>query len=153
MSRSNPPSPMIARESSAVSAARSRAARRVDSPLPPEAEPGAVVEEILRLLGQDRYQTARRMAIEARARFPENRRVQKVWRIFDQRANAVRSPGNEPSRSEELEWLKNAPASARGQWVALVGKEMVAAADTLAELVEVLGSLSLPKPPLVHQLD
>lgn len=153
MNRSHPPSPMIAHESDAAGTAGSRAARAADSPLPPEAEPGAVVEEILGHLGKDQYQTARRLAAEALARFPEHPRVQNAWRIFDKRANAVRGQGNEPSRSEEFDWLKSPPESARGKWVALVGKEMVAAADTLAELVEALKSLSLPKPPLVHQLD
>lgn len=129
------------------------AAHEAESLPTSEAEADAVVDNILRLLSDERFQTARRVAREAIDRFPEHPRVRNAWRIFDTRANAIRRPGNEPSRSEEFNWLRNPPETARGKWVALVGKEMVAAADSLKELVESIRSLRLSSPPLVHHLD
>ncbi len=115
--------------------------------------PDAIVDEILQLLGQDRFRTARRLAAEAATRFPEHQRVQRVVRLFDTSSHAVRLPGNEPSRSEEFEWLRKLPEAVHGKWVALVGKKLVATADSLPELVKSLSSLTLPKTPLVHHID
>ncbi len=62
-------------------------------------------------------------------------------------------PATGQGRAEELEWLRNPPESVRGKWVALVGKEVVATADALAEVMESLKSMTLPKTPLVHRID
>ena len=60
---------------------------------------------------------------------------------------------SEPSREEEFEWLRNPPESVRGKWVALLGNEMIDAAETLVELEGSLCSKDLPKPALVHYID
>ncbi len=65
----------------------------------------------------------------------------------------VGSRGNEPSTDEEFEWLRSPPQWARGKWVALLGSEAIASADTLAELVEALKPMELPRQPLVHHID
>ncbi len=62
-------------------------------------------------------------------------------------------PATGQGRTEELEWLRNPPESVRGKWVALVGNEMVAAAEALAEVMESVKSMNLPKIPLVHRVD
>ncbi len=75
-----------------------------------DASPGAAVDEILLLLDEDRYQTARRMAAEALARFPDHKRVRNAWAIFDNRGKARVSPqGPQPPTREEFEWLRNPP--------------------------------------------
>ncbi len=117
------------------------------------ADPDAVVEDILSLLSEERFQTAQRLASEAAVRFPDHRRVANVRRIFHRSGKAVRRPATEPNRREEMAWLRNPPESVRGKWVALVGSEMVAAADTLPKLAKSLRSKSLAKPALVHRVD
>jgi hypothetical protein len=64
-----------------------------------------------------------------------------------------RRPASGQGRSEEFEWLRNPPESARGKWVALVGGEMIAAGEALADVLELLKSMDLPKSPLVHRVD
>lgn len=125
-----------------------------ESLLPRNADPDAVVDGILSLLGEERFPTARRMAAAAVARFPEHARVRRAWGIFDPRGKAtVGSGGPEPPTTEEFNWLRDPPEWARGKWVALVGSEAVAAADTLAEVLETVRSLDLPKRPLAVRID
>lgn len=62
-------------------------------------------------------------------------------------------PASGDGRSEEFEWLRNPPESARGKWVALIGSEMVAMGEALAEVMESLKTMNLPKTPLVHRVE
>jgi hypothetical protein len=121
--------------------------------LTPDDDPDSAIDKVMLLLDEDRFSTARRMAAEALARFPDNRRVRGAWGIFDNRNKAKTSPlGPRPSRGEEFTWLKDPPEWAWGKWVALIGCEAVAVADTLAEVLEILNSKTLSKQPLVHRI-
>ncbi|HEX9732045.1 MAG TPA: DUF5678 domain-containing protein [Thermoanaerobaculia bacterium] len=116
-------------------------------------DPDSAIDKVMLLLDEDRFLTARQMAAEALARFPDNRRVRGAWSIFDNRNKAKVSPmGPRPSRREEFAWLRNPPAWAYGKWVALLGSETVAVADTLAEVLEILKSKTLSRQPLVHRI-
>ena len=125
-----------------------------DTPLlTPDDDPDSAIDKVMLLLDEDRFLTARRMAAEALERFPDNRRVRGTWGIFDNRNKAKVSPmGPRPSRREEFAWLRNPPEWAYGKWVALLGSEAVAVADTLAEVLEILNSKTLPRQPLVHRI-
>ncbi len=149
-----PPPPMLAQGAETAAGSPSRLPDTdPEAQRPPEVDPDQAVENILSLLSQERFQTARRRAAEAVAQFPDHRRVANVWRIFDNRSKATRRPATEPNRREEMAWLCSPPDSARGQWVALVGSKMVAKAETLPELAELLRSETRPKPVLVHRVD
>lgn len=121
--------------------------------LPPSADPDAVVEKILSLLSEERFQSARRLALEAAERFPDHRKLGIARKIFDNRQKAQRLPGNEPDRTEEFAWLNHPPELVRGKWVALVGSEMVEASADLEELVDSILSMNLPKAALVHYVN
>jgi hypothetical protein len=122
--------------------------------LKPNADPDAVVDEILVLLGKERFRSARRLAAEALARFPDHARISRAWRIFDNRGKAKISPvGPQGLIHEELEWLKKTPDWVAGKWVALVGSEAVASADGHDELMEALATMDLVKLPLVVRID
>ncbi len=110
------------------------------------------MEEIRAHLGEGRYRTAQRLAKLAIAQFPDHAGLRTMNRGLNQRRVRT-SPATGQGRSEELEWLRNPPESMRGKWVALVGNEMVAAAEALAEVMESLKSMNLPKTPLVHRVD
>ena len=105
---------------------------------------------ILTLLSEERFQTARRLALKAADKFPEHSRLQTARRVFDNRGEAIRRPGSGQSREEEFAWLNDPPESARGKWVALLGSELIGSAEKLQDLMELLRSKSLPKPALVH---
>jgi len=121
--------------------------------VPPDADPDAVVDEILSLMSNERFQSARRLAAAALARFPTHARVRRASAVFDNRGKAHVSPiGPQPSADEEFEWMRNPPEWARGKWVALVGSEAVATADTLDGLMKALQSQKLPKKPLAIRI-
>lgn len=122
--------------------------------LAPDDDPDTAIDKVMLLLDEDRFGTARRMAAEALARFPDNGRVQGAWGIFENRNKARVNPAGprQPSREKEFAWLRNPPSWAFGKWVALVDSEAVAVADTLAEVLATLKSKTFPKQPLVHRI-
>jgi len=151
-----PSSPMIARS---LDSAKSTALRSSSKPrpeeeasIPPHAQPDAVVDEIREHLLEGRFRSAQGLAKAAAARFPEHPEIRKLNRGLNE-WTARTKPASGRDMSEEFAWLCHPPVSTRGKWVALIGSEMVGAADTLAELVEYLRSESLPEEPLVHRID
>lgn len=112
----------------------------------------AALEEIRAHLGEGRYSTAQRLAKGAVARFPDHPGLRTMNRGLNERRVRTR-PATGQGRTEELEWLRDPPESARGKWVALVGNQVVATAEALAEVMESLKSMNLPKTPLVHRVD
>jgi hypothetical protein len=121
--------------------------------LAPDDDPDGAIDKVMLLLDEDRFLTARRTAAEALARFPDNRRVQGAWCLFDNRNKAKVSPmAAQPSTREEFAWLRDPPDWAYGKWVALIGAKAVAVADTATEIREILKSITLSRPPLVHHI-
>ena len=55
-------------------------------------------------------------------------------------------------RSAEFHWLKTKAAEHPEKWAALVGENLVAASDTLKELLAQLAELRLDREPLIHHL-
>jgi hypothetical protein len=55
-------------------------------------------------------------------------------------------------RSPEFRWLKKHALEYEGKWVALLGENLVASAETLKEMLARLDSLSLEGKPLLHHL-
>jgi len=152
MADSHPP--MLTRPAGGAATAAWPTAETSPPSLRSDADPDAAVDEILSLLGKDLYRSARRLAAEALERFPDHVRVRRAWGIFDNRGKSWISPlGPQGSSEEEFAWLKNPPEWAAGKWVALIGSEAVASADTLAELEEAVDSMDLPKLPLAVRID
>ncbi len=153
---SDPPSPMIARSGdfagSAYPASSERPRPREDQRLPSARRPDDMLEEIRAHLVEGRYRTAQRLAAQAAARFPDNPEIRTMNRGLNEWKVRTR-PASGQDRTEEFEWLRNPPESARGKWVALIGRRMVAAGEALAEVMESLKSMDLPKTPLVHRVD
>lgn len=148
--------PMLARTHDPPGSSGRRGAggplREKDPLIPPDAQPAEILERIRDLI-TDHSQTARRMAVEAAARFPENAEIQNAKRILNDGRATAGSGGSEPSSAKEFEWLRYPAESARGKWIALVGSKVVGSADTLRELTASLRAEKLSKPALVHRID
>jgi len=56
-------------------------------------------------------------------------------------------------RSAEFHWLKTKAAPYRGRWVALLGEDLVAHADSLRGLLAQLEEIRPGRKPLIHRLD
>jgi Family of unknown function (DUF5678) len=65
----------------------------------------------------------------------------------------TRIDSRDVDRTREFRWLTSNGAKYRGQWVALVGDNLVASAATLAKLLSELRSSPPPSKPLIHHLD
>ncbi len=123
--------------------------------LPADISPEAAIAKVLGLLGEGSYLSARKLAREALRRFPGDARARRIADVFEPHGKAVSRPDGprQPDRRQEREWLRDPPAWARGRWIALVGGEVVAAEESLAEVEQKLSSLELDKQPLVHRVD
>lgn len=120
--------------------------------LPRDAQPEAIMARI-RALITDYYPEARRLAAEAAARFPDHDEIRSAHYVLNSPAGPVGTAPPEPPTDEEFEWLRNPPESVRGKWVALSGREMVATADKLVDLVKTLRSQNPRKRALVHRIE
>jgi hypothetical protein len=56
-------------------------------------------------------------------------------------------------RTEEFRWLAEHGDDYRGRWVAVRGKDLVACAESLKELREMLRDREFEIPPLVHRIE
>jgi hypothetical protein len=127
--------------------------RREDGPLHArDADPEGVLQEILSYLGEVRFRAAQRLAGEAAVRFPAHAGIRRMNRALNEWQVRTR-PATGRDTTEELDWMRNPPASARGKWVALIGSEMIAVSEDPVELMESLRSKNLPKNPLVIRVD
>ena len=64
-----------------------------------------------------------------------------------------KSDRRDVDRSAEFHWLDMNSGRFRGQWVALVGDNLVASAESLDELLSTLRASPPPGKPLIHHLD
>ncbi len=146
------PEPRAAKSVGAASVSISRHSPRGPAKLSSEVGPETFLTQIREHLDQLRYRAAQRLARKAAGRFPGHPEIRRMHQALNEWTARSR-PASGRDTSEEFEWLENPPASARGKWVALVGSEAVALADTLIEVVASLKSMELPKTPLIHRLD
>ncbi len=130
-------------------ARRSETAHRLDQGSDSQAD--EILDTVRELLAIGRLPTARMLVERALLRFPDHAELSRISRFLDLR-EAQSNPLVEPSTSDEIDWLTDPPESARGRWVALIGRQVVAMADSARELKETLRSLDLAQRPLVHRV-
>ncbi len=119
--------------------------------LSPKTSHEEVFDRLSRLVADGRIGTARRLIAQARRRFPDHPRIRLAERVLNG-GKATPDPYVQPTAAAESEWLDNPPDDARGKWVALIGSELVAMADSVDELMQSLASKKLKMIPLVHHL-
>ena len=112
----------------------------------------SVLQRIRKLITDD-FRAAQELSRVAARRFPEHDGIANARRVLNDGKATVGTGGPQPSREADFEWLRNAPESVRGKWVALVGGKMIGASETLAELAQSLEDRTFPCTPLVHRLD
>lgn len=78
-----------------------------------------------------------------------------LWRrtLAPPRVTKVKASPTPTDRSREFQWLENEAHTYRGQWVAVEGDRLLAAADSVKAVMAVLDKLD-PRPrALVHRID
>jgi hypothetical protein len=124
------------------------AARQLDAQNP---TPETFIEEIGRIIDSGTLRGAREVAEKGLALFPDHPELQRLH--YALRPFEVRSvPGpNYWDPTPSYEWLKKNAHAYRGQWVGLHNGELVAAADTMEEVLQAFGDRD-PRGSLVHHI-
>ncbi|MCP4663880.1 MAG: hypothetical protein GY856_51505 [bacterium] len=110
----------------------------------------AFLDEIREQISAGQILAARRLAEDAAASHPRHTELRNLHRILNQ-GGSYTLPGTGRSMRDEFEWLRDPPAEYRGQWVALIGREVVGSAATLKKLLASL-SPDLEHTPLTVQV-
>lgn len=95
---------------------------------------------------------ARALVAEAIERGIQDERLPKLQEILAPARVLGTRPADEPDRTGELHWLDTHWESYRGQWVALLGEELLAHSSDLGEVVAKLKENPTPKRPLLHRI-
>jgi len=131
---------------------RTGAARRLDleSQNP---TPESFLEEIKAIFNSGTLEGAREVAERGLALYPDHpemKRLHHVLRPFEVRP----APGlNIPDRRDTYEWLRQNADRYKGQWVAVLGTDLIAASPDLHSVHEIVRSRNLPYLPLFYYFD
>lgn len=124
-------------------------AQPLRKPIP---EPRSYRERIRELVEQDRVGAARTLLAEALERGDHDEDLSR-WREILAPAR-VRKSTKEPDfdRSPEVHWLTQHGSEYQGQWVALLGSELLAHSKSLEEVVVALEKDKPSRRPLLHYI-
>jgi hypothetical protein len=86
------------------------------------------------------HRTARQLAAKGVKRFPDSAELATYAELLGPARVLTTDLPADPQVAAETEWLKGHGPEYRGQWVALRGGELLAAAPTLEELVAQIGN-------------
>jgi hypothetical protein len=103
------------------------------------------------LIEREQIATARRMLNALPLRFLDHPEINRVRRALAL-PTVRKSQKRDLDRTREYEWIRINQQAYRGQWVALDRDRLLAAADSLRELREQLGTLRPERPPLIHRI-
>jgi hypothetical protein len=94
------------------------------------------------------------VAAEGIARYPTHSDLQRLAQVLapPKVVDSSLKGYKEPDRSREFAWLREQAHAYRGKWVAVLGDQLVATADTLGDLLQQVQQARLTEHPLVHLL-
>jgi hypothetical protein len=124
-----------------------------DEKLGPGRESSSLADRIRALLNAEEIPAARRLLHSSLLEFPEDPELLRIQKALAppriQRRRVV-----DFDRSQEVAWLADHRDDPRyqGKWIALLGAEVIAAAESYQELVSTLRAIAPPRTPLVHRL-
>jgi hypothetical protein len=126
------------------------AARRLD-PEPETRTPESFLEEIQAILNSGTLVGAREVAERGLALYPDHPELRRLHHAFRPYYVRPASPGhNIPDRRDTYEWLRQNADKYRGQWVAILGTDLIAASPDFDEVRRAVQSRDLPHLPLFH---
>ncbi len=114
--------------------------------------PEDFVRAIGSLLAGEQVIASRRMAARAAALFADHPWIKKANRVLNP-GPIVAKPATAADRTREFAWLRQHSADYRGQWVALLGADLLASGPDIDELLREVRSRKLEAHPLVHRID
>jgi hypothetical protein len=109
-----------------------------------------VIKRLGQLLGEGAVEEARALAREAQQRWPDSPQVQK-WAYVLEPAKARVVPGPPaPPWDKERAWLRQHAHEYPGQWVALLGDQLIAADADLSKVLDAVKQTGRESEALLH---
>ena len=109
-----------------------------------------ILERARDMLGRQRVRDARELLQLGAANYPEDKQIVGLLRAISP-GRVSRTEGSVSDRSKEMAWIRENGNKYRNQWVAIVGSELVACANSLRDLLETLKRLEREKDSPVLQ--
>jgi hypothetical protein len=103
------------------------------------------------LIEHEQIAAARRMLGGLPLRFLDDPEISRLRRVLAPPA-VRKTEKRDIDRRSEYDWIRSNLHAYRGQWVALDGGQLLAAAASLRELREQLKALQPTRPPLIHRI-
>lgn len=119
-----------------------------------EPEPRSYSERIRELVEADKVEGARRLLAEALSGHHYDEDLS-GWQRVLAKTKGRPNPDVEPDfdRTPEFLWIAEHSAAYRGQWVALLGRELLAHSTSLKEVVAALAKKKTPRRAMLHFVD
>jgi len=114
-----------------------------------EADP--LVQKVKSLLDSQQFVAAQREAAKAAAAHPEHPWLQLANRVLNP-PPATTSPASGTDRTKEFDWLRRHGEDHKGQWVALVGDELIAADPDFDVVLREVRAKAPDDKPLFHRV-
>jgi hypothetical protein len=121
-------------------ARRLREAEGMAEPIkvPQEETPETYVARIRDLVEREHVSSARRLVQEARQRFPEDAALARWHELLSPARLLGRSPASGVDRTAEIRWLDAHGPAYKGEWLAVLGNQLLGHSRSLQELVALL---------------
>ena len=128
------------------------AARRLD-PEPENPTPESFLEKIQRIFESGTLRGAREVAARGLELYPEHAELRRLYHAL--RPHEARPiPGHRiPDRQDTFEWLNESEEKYRGQWIAILGTDLIAASPSFKEVYRAALKANLAAPPLLLRSD
>lgn len=135
-----------------ISAMKTGAALRLD-PEPENPTPESFLEEIHSIFESGTLRGAREVAARGLELYPEHPELQRLHHALrPHEARLVPGP-RIPDRKDTFEWIEENWDKYRGQWVAVLGTDLIAASPNFEDVRKAVQSRTWPAPPLFHFFD
>lgn len=112
----------------------------------------AYAERVRELISEERVAHARRLLREGLEANPDDLHLNRLDRLLALPKTA-KIAKRDVDRTEEFRWLARNREEYRDRWVAVLGKDLVACAESLKELRRILRDREFEIPPLIHRIE
>ena len=111
-----------------------------------------LVQRILSLLNAQELLAAQQEAARAAEAHPDHPWLQRANRVLNP-SRVTRVPASGSDRTKEFDWLRRNSEAYRGQWVALLRDDLIAADPDFGVVLNEVRARTLDGKPLVHRID
>src|SRR5215210_2272852 len=135
-----------------IKSMKTGAARRLD-PDPQDPTPETFLAEIQGIFQSGTLRGAREVAERGLALFPDHPELRRLHHALRPLKVRTVSGCRIPDRSDTFDWIRENAERYKGQWVAVLGTDLIGASPNLEDVRAAVRSRRLPFLPLFHFFD